>query len=259
MDSQQTKTFTSMLDQQLSQNMAKRGIGLADVLVRQLSAQKRQAKALEMNGRRWRSAAARPTPRRRGSTSRMLTRLQRATDGHGPTAPAPAQPASRQRPDPGKPHVRAFQEKLGAHAAEEAEAGTGVPAKFMLGQAALETGWGKRMIRNADGSNSNNLFGIKAGPGWKGKVATAVTTEYVNGQPHTKVKSSAPTTRRPTRSRITRACWPTIRATKRCWSTAATPRPSPTACSAPATRPTRSTRPSCRASSSIRWLNGNRW
>ena len=85
------------------------------------------------------------------------------------------------------PHVRSFQEKLHVHAAE-AERATGVPAKFMLGQAALETGWGKRMIRNADGSNSHNLFGIKAGPGWKGKVATSVTTEYVNGRPHTKVE-----------------------------------------------------------------------
>ncbi|MEH6437828.1 flagellar assembly peptidoglycan hydrolase FlgJ, partial [Massilia sp. DD77] len=85
------------------------------------------------------------------------------------------------------PHVRSFQEKLHVHAAE-AERATGVPAKFMLGQAALESGWGKRMIRNADGSNSHNLFGIKAGPGWKGKVATSVTTEYVNGRPHTKVE-----------------------------------------------------------------------
>jgi flagellar protein FlgJ len=88
----------------------------------------------------------------------------------------------------GKPaHVRAFQDKLSG-AAEEAESATGVPAKFMLGQAALETGWGRRMIRNTDGSSSNNLFGIKAGPGWKGKVATAVTTEYVNGKPHAKVE-----------------------------------------------------------------------
>jgi flagellar protein FlgJ len=83
--------------------------------------------------------------------------------------------------------VRAFQDKL-ADAAEEAEQSTGVPAKFMLGQAALETGWGKRVIRNADGSSSNNLFGIKAGPSWKGKVATAVTTEYINGKPHSRVE-----------------------------------------------------------------------
>ena len=75
-----------------------------------------------------------------------------------------------------------------ADAAEEAEQATGVPAKFMMGQAALETGWGRRVIRNQDGSSSNNLFGIKAGPGWKGKVATAVTTEYVNGKPHQRVE-----------------------------------------------------------------------
>src|SRR3954467_14583623 len=40
MDSQETRTFTTMLDQQMSQKLAKRGIGLADVLVRQLSTEK---------------------------------------------------------------------------------------------------------------------------------------------------------------------------------------------------------------------------
>jgi flagellar protein FlgJ len=58
----------------------------------------------------------------------------------------------------------------------------------MLGQAALETGWGKREIKNADGSTSHNLFGIKAGPGWNGKVVSAVTTEYVNGVPETRME-----------------------------------------------------------------------
>ena len=85
------------------------------------------------------------------------------------------------------PHIRAFQDKLGAHA-EEASRATGIPAKFMLGQAALESGWGKREIKNADGSASHNLFGIKAGPGWKGKVVNAITTEYVNGVPQTRVE-----------------------------------------------------------------------
>lgn len=56
----------------------------------------------------------------------------------------------------------------------------------MLGQAALESGWGKREIRNADGSTSHNLFGMKAGPSWTGKTTTAVTTEYVNGTPVTR-------------------------------------------------------------------------
>jgi flagellar protein FlgJ len=111
----------------------------------------------------------------------------RYTDGAATTAPH-ATGSARSTHNDGKPaHVRAFQDKL-ADAAEEAEQATGVPAKFMLGQAALETGWGKRVIRNTDGSSSNNLFGIKAGPGWKGKVATAVTTEFVNGKPHARVE-----------------------------------------------------------------------
>jgi hypothetical protein len=52
----------------------------------------------------------------------------------------------------------------------------------MLGQAGHETGWGKSEI-NKDGSNSFNLFGIKAGKGWTGKVAEVTTTEYINGAP----------------------------------------------------------------------------
>jgi flagellar protein FlgJ len=53
----------------------------------------------------------------------------------------------------------------------------------MVAQAAHESGWGKREIRNADGSSSHNLFGIKAGPGWTGKVAQVTTTEVIDGQP----------------------------------------------------------------------------
>ena len=68
-------------------------------------------------------------------------------------------------------------------AARSAEAKTGIPATFMIAQAAHETGWGRKEIRHADGSPSFNLFGIKAGPGWKGPVAEVITTEYVNGQP----------------------------------------------------------------------------
>ena len=45
------------------------------------------------------------------------------------------------------------------------------------------TGWGRREIKHADGSTSFNLFGIKAGAGWTGKVAEVTTTEYVNGEP----------------------------------------------------------------------------
>ncbi|MBE2244058.1 MAG: flagellar assembly peptidoglycan hydrolase FlgJ [Burkholderiaceae bacterium] len=68
-------------------------------------------------------------------------------------------------------------------AAQAAEQQTGIPASFMLAQAAHESGWGQRQIRNADGSSANNLFGIKAGSGWKGAVAEVMTTEFVDGKP----------------------------------------------------------------------------
>jgi peptidoglycan hydrolase FlgJ len=67
-------------------------------------------------------------------------------------------------------------------AAEQVSRETGIPASYMMGQAAHETGWGRSEIKNADGSTSFNLFGIKAGAGWKGKVAEVTTTEYINGQ-----------------------------------------------------------------------------
>lgn len=66
-------------------------------------------------------------------------------------------------------------------AAKAASESSGIPAAHILGQAALESGWGKRAIKNADGSNSHNLFGIKATSNWKGKVAEVTTTEYIGG------------------------------------------------------------------------------
>lgn len=185
LDNQQTKTFTGMLDQQLSQNLAKRGVGLADVLTRQLSAQAAgqqvNLQALAIGGdQNINASGAMPDPRAAGellTTPGALLAPSEVPTSAGVSASGRTQAT----------HVRAFQDKLAA-SAEDASAVTGIPAKFMLGQAALESGWGKREIRNTDGSSSHNLFGIKAGPGWKGKVATAVTTEYVNGTPHTKME-----------------------------------------------------------------------
>ena len=171
MDSQQSKMYTSMLDQQTSQSLAKRGTGLADVLIRQLS----QVGAMPAAD----GEAAAP----RSSTMAAALEAFRAQQG----AAAPAVKAVGDKTSTQPSHVREFQEKLGGHA-EEASRATGIPAKFMLGQAALESGWGKREIKGRDGSASHNLFGIKAGPEWKGKVAEAVTTEYVNGMPKTRVE-----------------------------------------------------------------------
>jgi flagellar protein FlgJ len=75
---------------------------------------------------------------------------------------------------------RAFVTKTLDHALA-AQRATGVPAKFIIGQAALESGWGQREIKTATGQPSHNLFGIKAGASWKGPTVEVTTTEYVDG------------------------------------------------------------------------------
>jgi peptidoglycan hydrolase FlgJ len=62
-----------------------------------------------------------------------------------------------------------------------AAASLGVSPLGLLAQAALETGWGKRMARTADGTPSLNMFGIKAGEGWNGARAVADTVEFSGG------------------------------------------------------------------------------
>jgi peptidoglycan hydrolase FlgJ len=57
----------------------------------------------------------------------------------------------------------------------------GVDPKGLLAQAALETGWGQRMPRTADGSLSLNIFGVKAGDEWSGARATSDSVEFSNG------------------------------------------------------------------------------
>lgn len=77
-------------------------------------------------------------------------------------------------------HVINFVSKM-SRAATLASQQSGVPARLIMGQAALESGWGQREIKHEDGRTSYNLFGIKAGPSWKGKVVNVLTTEYEDG------------------------------------------------------------------------------
>ncbi|MET1078208.1 MAG: flagellar assembly peptidoglycan hydrolase FlgJ [Pseudomonas sp.] len=57
----------------------------------------------------------------------------------------------------------------------------GVDPRYLVAQAALETGWGKSVIRQQDGSSSHNLFGIKTHD-WEGESTRVQTTEYVGGK-----------------------------------------------------------------------------
>jgi flagellar protein FlgJ len=150
-DSEQTKLFTGMLDQQLAQNMASRGIGLADIMVRQLS---------------------------RGMPASPAISPQAATQPTTVTGAVPSAYAMQAQ--------QGFVDRMLPSAMRASQA-TGVPPQLMLGQAALESGWGKREILAADGGNSFNVFGIKADAGWQGKVVETTTTEFRNGVAHKEV------------------------------------------------------------------------
>jgi len=57
----------------------------------------------------------------------------------------------------------------------------GVSARLLIAQSALETGWGKYAMKLADGRSSNNLFGIKAGPDWRGNSLSKTSLEFQDG------------------------------------------------------------------------------
>lgn len=213
MDNDQSRLYVSMLDQQLAQSMSARGVGLADMMVQQLSrgmsAESAGMAAQVPSGRAGSISSQSPAgamtpPLDTGSQQALCgTQPLQAPQGtQGTQAPQPLQ-QSQQSIQPqqatqtaqvqwqpqGSPQNQAaeFQTRLMPHA-QAASRMTGIPAQFMLGQAALETGWGKREIRRADGTPSHNLFGVKAGSSWKGAVVETVTTEYVNGVPQKSVE-----------------------------------------------------------------------
>ncbi|MEG0820127.1 MAG: flagellar assembly peptidoglycan hydrolase FlgJ, partial [Burkholderiaceae bacterium] len=88
----------------------------------------------------------------------------------------------------GKARQRDFVNRVVAPAQAAAQA-TGIPAQFIVAQAALESGWGRHEIRDpGTGQPTHNLFGIKAGAGWSGRTVAVTTTEYVNGRAEKRVE-----------------------------------------------------------------------
>ncbi len=190
--SEQEKMYTSMLDQQLSQNLAGRGLGLADAMYAQLS------RSIKGEGAPS-SAAALAVPAVQASKVRVPETPSTLAANSASLAPAPPAlpvPAARaadlslyeeataqatlSRSVLPQAHVEQFVSRL-LPAAQRASQESGVPAQLIMAQAALESGWGRREVRADDGRLSFNLFGIKADKGWKGPVVEASTTEYVNG------------------------------------------------------------------------------
>jgi flagellar protein FlgJ len=144
-DSGEMEMYQQMFDRQVATGLAEGGgVGLARMIVEQLS---------------------RTLPEAAGG------------EAAGPLEPAaPAEKGGPERPaSPGEfirevlPHARRAAAELGVH------------PMALVAQAALETGWGGRLPRRADGEPSHNLFGIKAGEGWRGERAVARTLEYQDG------------------------------------------------------------------------------
>ena len=151
LDNAGTQLGTQLLDAQLASKMVGQPGGLSEVIARQLERQM--------------GLAPGPIPSA-GSANNSL--------------PVVSEPASTPK-IPEKSAAGFVQQHSAAAAA--ASAASGIPAPFLLAQAALETGWGKREIVGADGTASHNLFGIKAGAGWAGATVDVTTTEYIGGRP----------------------------------------------------------------------------
>ena len=146
--SDQSDQYRDMFDDQMAVQLTQgRGIGLADMLIRQLS-QGGQGAAPAVGG---------PT----GGVGA-------ASEAAGSNLPI------------GDAQRRRFIELLQPHA-EAAARELGVDPRSVIAQAALETGWGTSRPADASG-DSNNFFGIKAGSSWHGDRVASDTTEYVNGE-----------------------------------------------------------------------------
>jgi len=169
LDSDSEKTYTSMLDQQLATSISKSGTGLADVIARQLG--RYVVAPGEGDAKKTPTAPASLPPH---AAIDRYVKIAGATPNVALRGGAPATDASLGE------EQRSFIERMRDHAAD-AQKTTGIPAQFVLGQAALESGWGKREIRDSSGIPTYNLFGIKAGSGWQGRTVDVVTTEYENG------------------------------------------------------------------------------
>lgn len=189
-DSDQTRLYQSLLDQQMSQVLAgkgsKGGTGLAALIESQLS--RNGSEATISNPEAALSAPAAPAV---FAPIIAPTAAPAAAPGGASMAPAnssgstpTAEPIA---PNPASASVSSFVEKMAPYALEASRT-TGIPPQFMLAQAALETGWGRSEPRAADGKPSYNLFGIKAGSSWRGATVEATTTEFVDGRAQQRVE-----------------------------------------------------------------------
>ncbi len=184
LDSDNVKFYQDIYDQQLAIHLSDSGgIGLAEVIERQLGGAQNEA-----------DLSAQETEKVQGQADSLAAQLAdriipRALDVvKQKQSPQPVAPvattaesvASAKAADPSDWKVEDFVEQL-MPAAREAAGKLGLAPMALLAQAALETGWGKHVMRFGDGTPANNLFGIKADRRWDGEQLRVGTLEYEQG------------------------------------------------------------------------------
>lgn len=175
-ESFETKLHSEMLDHQLAIDMSERGgIGLADVLVRQLGGTPATATGQGAEGAEGNRVLPAARAFERAHPARAAAARRNGSEGV-PTTGAPARGDKQ----------RAFSDPVDfvrrvLPAVRSATAGTALPPLAVLAQAALETGWGRAVIGNGEGGSSHNLFGIKSAGRWRGPSATVSTLEVRDG------------------------------------------------------------------------------
>ncbi|TVP89003.1 MAG: flagellar assembly peptidoglycan hydrolase FlgJ [Pseudomonadaceae bacterium] len=204
-----TKMYQDMYDNQLTIHMSEnQGVGLADVLMRQLSPKAAPGPSAQANPLTTAAPegdqSALLAQRRLAMVSRYAA-LQNnnqapaaGTSVESPAVPLAEQVRSRRLASqtPGAAPSTDNVAKSGIARfdspeqfvstllpmAEKAAQRLGVEPRYLVAQAALETGWGRSMIKGANGGSSHNLFGIKSHGGWQGEKASTMTHEYREGQ-----------------------------------------------------------------------------
>ena len=175
-DSDQSKVYRDMFDKQVSLDMANsKGIGIAEALVRQLSRNtpvKGNPAEFAYDGKTRISSPASGKTLPLSVVERKQSALQQQNSDYEISA-AKSEDIVFNSPEEFVEHILPY--------AEEAANKLGVSPLLLVSQAALETGWGKAVIRHKDGNSSFNLFNIKADKRWDGERVSKSTLEYSNG------------------------------------------------------------------------------
>jgi flagellar protein FlgJ len=170
-NSQQVKFYRDMHDQQLATDLtAGGGMGLADIIVKQMGQSEDSylpASVIRSDGN------LNSLNRDRVVAVEQAQETVLASESKG--VKSAAKDSMFDTPED-------FVETLRPYAEQVAEE-YGMDAKAIIAQAAVETGWGKFVIHNADGESSHNLFGIKANSKWEGEQAVVDTLEFNSGIP----------------------------------------------------------------------------